>query len=170
MSPIEERMLVAFEESCALDESAPQTEAEVRFRDRMLRQQGFDPARALLLFGAGWSLFREHPIGPYRADFALVSLGGFIAVECDGHNFHDRTPDQAAHDRKRDRFFAMRGWLTLRFTGREIRRDAAACVAEVFEVCGEMDGRLIADFEAMNAAVKTGRAVDYTKFVNRSAR
>ena len=73
--------------------------------------------------------------GSYRIDL-LVDLwhGGRaarMAVECDGHEFHERTKEQAAHDRKRDRFFLERGLDLMRFTGFEIHRDADALAAQV---------------------------------------
>lgn len=85
----------------------------------------------------GWSCYLEiqAPIGKYRADFLFTTSreGGIskLAVECDGHDFHEKTKEQAAHDKKRDRFFAAQGIALLRFTGSEIYRDASACAEEV---------------------------------------
>lgn len=60
----------------------------------------------------------------YRCDF-LITHSGFkipgIVVECDGHAFHERTREQAARDRKRDRDMQNAGYIVLRFTGSEIR-------------------------------------------------
>lgn len=78
----------------------------------------------------------QHPIEHYRVDFALI--GQFpkaavkIAVECDGHDFHERTKEQAAHDKQRDRFLQRAGFKVLRFTGSEIWQHADRCAAEVF--------------------------------------
>ncbi len=72
----------------------------------------------------------------YRADF-FVSLytNGHkrvgLFVECDGHDYHERTKEQAARDRKRDRDFQSLGFNVLRFTGSEIHRDLDACHAEL---------------------------------------
>jgi len=71
----------------------------------------------------------QYAIGPYRADFAFP--GSKVVVECDGHEYHDRTKEQAAHDRKRDRYMQMDGWMVLRFTGAEIHADAVACAEDV---------------------------------------
>jgi hypothetical protein len=72
----------------------------------------------------------------HRLDFALVnpSADVFVAVEVDGVEWHDRTPEQAERDKSRDRKLTASGWLTLRFAGREVHRDPAACVAEVLSV------------------------------------
>jgi len=74
-------------------------------------------------------------IGPYRVDFLVFALGDphGVIVECDGHDFHERTREQSEHDKKRDRFLTSEGYRVLRFTGREIWRDPLACAGEVAE-------------------------------------
>lgn len=74
---------------------------------------------------------------PYKPDFELYRFGHVgpdyeetLIVELDGHQFHEKTPEQAEHDRKRDRWFAARGLRVIRFTGREVWRDATACATE----------------------------------------
>lgn len=54
-----------------------------------------------------------------------------LIVECDGHDFHERTKEQAAKDRSRDRAFQLLDYSVLRFTGSEIYKDAWACAAQV---------------------------------------
>lgn len=79
-------------------------------------------------------------IAKYRADFLCLSrirsLDGeekiqLLAVECDGHEFHERTKEQAARDRSRDRDLLMMGVPTMRFTGSEIWGDAYDCISQV---------------------------------------
>lgn len=89
------------------------------------------------LFAIGsWWAFSQLAIGPYTADIALVrgdeDVG--VVVECDGHAFHERTPAQAEHDKRRDRFMVAAGWLVARFAGREINRNVTACALEVFDL------------------------------------
>lgn len=78
----------------------------------------------------------------YRTDFfinAFVSgangqdgiLSVPVAVECDGHDFHEKTKEQAIRDKKRDRDFIAAGVPVLHFTGREIWRDPSRCVGEI---------------------------------------
>jgi len=68
----------------------------------------------------------------FRVDFAFISeIGDRIAVELDGHDFHERTKEQARHDKSRDRLLATAGWRLLRFTGSEVYADPAACLARV---------------------------------------
>lgn len=83
-------------------------------------------------------LRQQVPLGPYRVDFLLSPRSGpGIVVEADGHDFHDRTREQAERDRRRDRELQRAGFLVLRFTGREIYRDAARCAAEVLSIVGD---------------------------------
>lgn len=56
---------------------------------------------------------------------------GRIIVECDGHEFHERTKDQAQRDRSFDRNAQRLGITIFRFTGREIYRDPKRCVNEI---------------------------------------
>jgi very-short-patch-repair endonuclease len=76
------------------------------------------------------------PIAGYRADF-IVALTGIIRpaqvviVECDGHDFHEKTKQQAAHDKRRDRKLQAAGYRVLRFTGSEIYADPIKCAQEV---------------------------------------
>jgi len=67
----------------------------------------------------------------YRLDFAIVTESHRIAIEVDGHDFHERTKEQAARDKSRDRALVAAGWTVLRFAGSEVWRDAYGCVAEV---------------------------------------
>jgi very-short-patch-repair endonuclease len=56
-----------------------------------------------------------------------------LIVECDGHDFHERTKEQAAKDRSRDREFQLRGYAILRFTGSELYAKPLACALQVGE-------------------------------------
>lgn len=54
-----------------------------------------------------------------------------LIVECDGHDFHERTKEQAARDRSRDREVQLNEYSVLRFTGSEIYANAWECVSQV---------------------------------------
>jgi len=74
----------------------------------------------------------QHRVGRFIVDIAMQRFNGpKLAVECDGHDYHERTKDQAAYDRYRDRYIASRGWVIARFTGSEIYHDAYGCVQEI---------------------------------------
>lgn len=74
--------------------------------------------------------------GTYKLDFLIAARSMsdapdiLICVECDGHNFHEKSPEQALHDKRRDRHLASLGITVLRFTGREIFQDAANCAQD----------------------------------------
>jgi len=78
-------------------------------------------------------------LGPYEIDF-LILYRDFnkvlrpIAVECDGHEFHEKTKQQAEHDKRRDRYFVLHGIFMYRFTGAEIWRDPGRCAEELLRV------------------------------------
>lgn len=81
----------------------------------------------------------QHQIGDYRVDFLLIAkdFSGKemqIVIECDGHDFHERTKVQAKRDRSRDRQLQAAGYKVFRFTGSEIWNDCGACVDEVSNV------------------------------------
>lgn len=56
-----------------------------------------------------------------------------LVVECDGHQFHERTKEQAASDRSRDRALMGFGYDVFRFTGSELWRDPWGCAEQVVE-------------------------------------
>lgn len=80
-------------------------------------------------------IFAQHGVeteaGSFRLDFAIDPDGARIAVECDGHEWHERTKEQAARDKSRDRALVAAGWRVIRFTGSEIWADPRRCALEV---------------------------------------
>jgi very-short-patch-repair endonuclease len=84
----------------------------------------------------GVYIFPQGQVGKYSADFLLclnTSDGDtrWFAVECDGHDFHERTKAQARHDKSRDRWMMSADVTVLRFTGQEIYDDPERCASEV---------------------------------------
>ncbi len=59
---------------------------------------------------------RQHPVGPYIADFACVLLKLLIEVDGGTHC----TDAELAHDARRNAYMRARGWRVLRFTNWEI--------------------------------------------------
>lgn len=122
-SPIEEALSNALEKlfenfgggGMRYNDSAPIEEIQKQLN-------GFNPPFLI-------NVFREVGIGPYKVDFLISRRPGghdltkFCVIECDGHEFHERTKKQAEHDKKRDRFLQAEGFPVLRLTGSEIWRD-----------------------------------------------
>ena len=51
-----------------------------------------------------------------------------IAIECDGEHFH---PVGNKHDVCRDAYFRKRGWIILRFRGKQIKNNTSLCVDKI---------------------------------------
>jgi very-short-patch-repair endonuclease len=68
---------------------------------------------------AGYHFRRQVAIGPYVADFACKQAR--VIVEADGG--HHGEPKQVAHDAKRDAWLREQGYLILRYSNHEIRRE-----------------------------------------------
>lgn len=83
--------------------------------------------------------FLQARIDGYRIDFLVGALSSLDAkpewavVECDGHDFHEKTKEQARRDKKRDRHFTAKGYHVFRFTGSEIYHDPGACARQVVD-------------------------------------
>lgn len=76
-------------------------------------------------------LIRSRPTDP------ISDAWRWAIVECDGHDYHERTAEQAERDRSRDREFQQSGYRVFRFTGREIVRDPVKCAMEVLSWADE---------------------------------
>jgi len=77
-------------------------------------------------------VYRSVDILTYRADFLLELGARRLIIECDGHDFHDRTKQQAAYDRSRDRELLQIGIPTVRFTGSEITHSPERCADDAY--------------------------------------
>jgi very-short-patch-repair endonuclease len=88
--------------------------------------------------GAEYEVVGQHTIEvsgkTYRLDFAIEPTWNQVAIEVDGHEFHERTKEQAARDKSRDRALQAAGWRVLRFTGSEVWNDPRRCAQEVYNV------------------------------------
>lgn len=96
-------------------------------------------------FGKDATVIPQAHVGKYRADFLVrigdVHGGAWMVIECDGHDFHERTKEQARRDKARDRWMVSQGILVLRFTGSEIWADAMLCAEAVVDTIYEESHR-----------------------------
>lgn len=77
-------------------------------------------------------LEEQSVVGPYRPDFLFRCAAHSgdtkrLVVEIDGHDFHERTKEQASRDRSRDRWMIDKGIVVIRFTGSEVWNDPFSC-------------------------------------------
>lgn len=89
------------------------------------------PDELLLIPQFNWSF--------YRSDWAILNptKNSALLIECDGKPFHS-TKDQIHHDLKKDAAARDRGFLTMRFTGSEIHKDADNCALKIYDaICGD---------------------------------
>lgn len=85
----------------------------------------------------------------YKVDLLLWfrcrnKIGG-IAIECDGHAFHEKTREQAARDKKRDRDLLSVGFPVMRFSGSEIFNNPCGCAEQVQRVACDILFRVSKD-------------------------
>lgn len=93
-----------------------------------------------------WRLHQQVVWEEYTLDFMLISdpsrlssRSPRLVIELDGFAYHERTPEQATHDRSRDRKLAFRGFRVIRFTAHEVKKDAKQCVDEVLAIAEALD-------------------------------
>jgi hypothetical protein len=53
-----------------------------------------------------------------------------LVVECDGHDFHEKTKEQASRDKERDRFLKIGGYEVFRYAGTDIFNRPMECAQE----------------------------------------
>lgn len=82
----------------------------------------------------------------YRVDFILRDAR--LIIELDGHAYHS-SPEQLEKDAIRQRYLTRSGYTVIRFTAREINRDAKGCVDEVRTIYRERMQREPVKYRAM---------------------
>lgn len=75
---------------------------------------------------SNFTINSQFKIDEFTADFMIdFKRSGEvkkIVIECDGHDFHEKTKEQVEKDKKRDRHFTAKGFLLLRYSGSELVR------------------------------------------------
>ena len=99
---------------------------------RALRAEGADAEQTLWRHLrarqlSGHKFRRQHPIGPYIADFVCVECK--LVVEWDGgQHVQGRAP---AYDERRTQFLNTQGWQVLRFWNHEVLTELAAVLQAI---------------------------------------
>jgi very-short-patch-repair endonuclease len=106
---------------------------------RQLRRNQTDAERRLWRHLRGRRLLglrfrRQHPIGPYFADFACLELK--LVVELDGGQHAD--PRAQEHDRARTAALEERGYEVIRFWDNDVLRDTQAVLATIARHAGAL--------------------------------
>ena len=77
----------------------------------------------------------------YRADFVYFedeyinteyNSGKKIVIECDGHEFHQKTKKQVEKDNEREYDLKMVGYEILRFSGSQIYNEPLTCAEKIY--------------------------------------
>ncbi len=103
---------------------------EVRLWLRIRRRQPGEPV-----------FRRQHPIGPYVADFCCADAR--LAIEIDGADH--RQPERIARDAARDRYMADEGWTVLRISAAAVMADPDEVAHGLFVTAREMLARRASD-------------------------
>jgi len=147
-SPIERLLQAAFSsfEICSptwIDWGVFPRSLEPEAETLIKRIQDLGPSRRYGIYS-----FPQVNIGKFRVDFLCLHFTfdrqkgetvDKLVIECDGHDFHERTKIQAEKDRSRDRELLSIGMPVMRFTGSEIWRDATKCALAVDEYFGKIE-------------------------------
>jgi very-short-patch-repair endonuclease len=89
--------------------------------------------RALQTRPGGLKFRKQHPAGPYTADFFCHEASLIIEVDGDAHDRGDR-PER---DENRDHWFARRGLKVMRVPARELFSNLDGVVAGIVTLAGE---------------------------------
>ena len=84
----------------------------------------------------GFRFRRQHPVGPYIADFACLQPR--LVVELDGGQHMD-----SAHDKRRDAFLRRQGYVVLRFWNNDVlgqTEDVLTAILEALSAGGPHPG------------------------------
>lgn len=77
----------------------------------------------------------------YIPDFRILGSGKFcnFIIEIDGHQWHEKTKEQAAKDKMKDRVYLKNNSIPIRFTGSEVYHDPFNCVKDTIEIIARFE-------------------------------
>lgn len=82
-----------------------------------------------------------------------------IAVEIDGHAFHEKTKEQVTYRNRRDRDLQLAGWTVLHFSGSELFRDPLRVAEDVYHTLRRAHSQYVYTLAELNARI-TNRATN----------
>ena len=132
-----------FDGACYMIEKSSESPIEQMFALALYARQGYGDSTE------SWE--QQVQIGKYRVDFLLRYVDEYmevdgkkdltpaqLVVELDGHDFHERTKEQAQRDKSRDRALTDLGYHVIRFTGSEVYADPMKCAKEASGLVGRL--------------------------------
>lgn len=90
----------------------------------------------------------------YWRDAEAQPIWARTVIEVDGHDFHEKTKEQASRDRKREREFIRQGYKVIRYTGSDVFRHPEDCAEEIDSLID------IAAHETFRSYLDTGRLTE----------
>ena len=103
----------------------------------------------------GLKFRRQHPIGPWIADFACPEK--MLVVEVDG-GYHDVRQEE---DIRRQKSIEQLGWMVIRFSDKDVEQDAetvARAIAKQLDLAYEFKRRKATGSGMMNVKVRKKNA------------
>lgn len=78
----------------------------------------------------------DNPLNNFRevltvADFFIQKRNLKLCIYTDGHTYHERTEEQAQHDRRIDRKLQELGFKVLRYTGKDVNENVVGIVKNI---------------------------------------
>jgi hypothetical protein len=107
------------------------------FGVKIIAQHSVDEGqyRTDFLFELTRDIYATDAAGDVPVKLARSEVFARLVVELDGHDFHERTKEQAKRDKSRDRRLTALGFTVFRFTGSEVH-------AEPYRVADEVESYL----------------------------
>lgn len=94
----------------------------------------FNACRVALMVRDSVRPMTQVKIDRYLIDWSVhLSNGKKLAVELDGHNFHEKTKEQASKDKKNDRVLVSNGYTLIRFSGSDVWNNPFECCRETVD-------------------------------------
>jgi very-short-patch-repair endonuclease len=130
-SPIEQMFYAAMRSLCDIHEIPVNPYPE------------FGPTGGVYFPRALW-LREQVTVERFRVDFMVVfgdegDAGPRVAVELDGHEFHDKDKKQRSYEKARDRFLMKAGYTVFHYTGSDVVSDPVRVATEVLLFCGALE-------------------------------
>lgn len=77
-------------------------------------------------------IYREHPLK--------------LVIECDGHNFHEKTKEQVAYNNQRDYDLKISGFDVIHYSGSQIYKNPIKCAIDTYAYIRSKVGEIYINF------------------------